>query len=233
MWDKLGWVNWFWQFLCEGLSSFNLKRFYYSYAWSCSLCERRTSFCMRVISRKLCGLLLIFSTSFTLVSVLLLFLYRSPSSLLCTIFDSVSPDIDEVLPINPSANLFVFGDFNINHKDWLTYSGETDRPGELSDNFSISNDFTQIVNFPTWIPDCDSQSPALLDSFLSSDASICSIMAFPSLGNSDHVVCPSFHWLFNKLETGFPISPCGLWLFLRWLRRSSWSFERRPMGGYL
>ena len=121
------------------------------------------------------------------------FFYRSPSSLLCTIFDSVSPDIDEVLPINPSANLFVFGDFNINHKDWLTYSGETDRPGELSDNFSISNDFTQIVNFPTWIPDCDSQSPALLDSFLSSDASICPIMAFPSLGNSDHVVCPSFH----------------------------------------
>ena len=27
----------------ERLSSFNLKRFYYSYAWSCSLCERRTS----------------------------------------------------------------------------------------------------------------------------------------------------------------------------------------------
>ena len=22
MWDKLGWINWFWQFLCEGLSSF-------------------------------------------------------------------------------------------------------------------------------------------------------------------------------------------------------------------
>ena len=34
----------------------------------------------------------------------------------------------------------------------------------------------------------DSQSPALLDLFLSSDASICSTMAFPPLGNSDHVV---------------------------------------------
>ena len=32
----------------------------------------------------------------------------------------------------------------------------------------------------------DSQSPALLDLFLSSDASICSTMAFPPLGNSDH-----------------------------------------------
>ena len=29
---------------CEGLSSFNPKRFYYSYTWSCNLCERRTCF---------------------------------------------------------------------------------------------------------------------------------------------------------------------------------------------
>ena len=45
-----------------------------------------------------------------------------------------------------------------------------------------------MVNFPTWIPDCDSHSPALLDLFLLSDASICSTMAFPPLRNSDHVV---------------------------------------------
>ena len=45
-----------------------------------------------------------------------------------------------------------------------------------------------MVNFPTWIPDCDSHSPALLDLFISSDASIYSTMAFPLLGNSDHVV---------------------------------------------
>ena len=55
-------------------------------------------------------------------------------------------------------------------------------------NLSISNDLTQIVNFPTQIPDCDSHSPALLDLFISSDASICSTMAFPPLENSDHVV---------------------------------------------
>ena len=55
--------------------------------------------------------------------------------------------------------------------------------------FFMSNDLTQIVNFPTWIPDCDSHSPALLDLFVSSDdASICSTMAFPPLENSDHVV---------------------------------------------
>ena len=90
--------------------------------------------------------------------------------------------------INPSANVFVFGDFNVHHKDWLTHSGGTDKPGELCYNLSISNDLIQIVNFPTRIPDCDSHSPALLDLFLSSDASICSSMAYPPLGNSDQVV---------------------------------------------
>ena len=72
--------------------------------------------------------------------------------------------------------MFVFEDFSVHYKDWLTYSGGTDRPGELCYNFSISNDLTH--------------SPALLDFFLSSDASICSTMAFPPLGNSDHVFVP-------------------------------------------
>ena len=54
------------------------------------------------------------------------FLYRSPSSALYTVFDSISSNIDEVLSINPSANVFVFGDFNVHHKDWLTYSSGTD-----------------------------------------------------------------------------------------------------------
>ena len=35
-----------------------------------------------------------------------------------------------MVSINPSANVFVFGDFNVHYKDWLTYSGGTDRPGE-------------------------------------------------------------------------------------------------------
>ena len=118
----------------------------------------------------------------------LVYLYRSPSLSLCMVFDSISSNIDEVLSINSSANVFVFGDFNVHHKDWLTYSGGTDRPGELCYNFSISNDLTQIVNFPIWIPGFDYHSPALLDFFLSSDSSICSTMAFPPLGISDHVV---------------------------------------------
>ena len=106
------------------------------------------------------------------------FLYQSPSSTLCAIFDSISSNIDEVLSINPTA-IFVFGDLIIHHTDWLNYSGETDQSVELCCNFSISNDLPQTVNFPTRIPDSDSGSLALLDLFLSSDASICLTMAFP------------------------------------------------------
>ena len=70
------------------------------------------------------------------------FLYRSPSSALCTVFDSISSNIEEVLSINPSANVFVIGDFNVHHKDWLSQM-----------NFLvnllrwISNDLTQMVTF--------------------------------------------------------------------------------------
>ena len=45
------------------------------------------------------------------------FLCQSLSSPLCTIFDSISSKIDELLSINPSANVFVFADFNVHHMD--------------------------------------------------------------------------------------------------------------------
>ena len=48
------------------------------------------------------------------------FLHCSPSLSLCTVFDSISSNIEKVLSINPSANVFVWGDFNVHHKDWLT-----------------------------------------------------------------------------------------------------------------
>ena len=115
--------------------------------------------------------------------------FSSINHLLCLYAWFFDANIDEVLSINRSTNVFVFGDFNIHHKGWLTYSGGTERPGgEFVMIFSISNDLTQMVNFSTQIPDCDSHSPALLDLFISSDSSICSAMAFPPLGNSNDVV---------------------------------------------
>ena len=55
------------------------------------------------------------------------FLYWSPSLPLCTTFDSISSNIDEILLINPSAYVFVFGNFDIDHEDCLTYSGGADK----------------------------------------------------------------------------------------------------------
>ena len=57
-----------------------------------------------------------------------------------------------------------------------------------------------MLNFPTRIPDCDSHSPALFDLFISSDASICSTMAFSPLGNSDHVVSVSIDFPTNSQQ---------------------------------
>ena len=62
------------------------------------------------------------------------FFYRSTSSSLCTLFDSVSSNIEEILSIKPSSKVFVFRNFNVHHKDWLTYCGGTDKPGELCYN---------------------------------------------------------------------------------------------------
>ena len=58
-----------------------------------------------------------------------------------------------------------------------------------------------MVNFPTWIPDCDSHGPAILDLFLTSDASICSAMAFPPLGNSD-MLFSEFPFTFHQIVNG-------------------------------
>ena len=63
------------------------------------------------------------------------FLYRSPSLALCTVFDSISSNIDEILPIKPSTNVFVFRDLNVHHGNWLTNPGRADRPGELCYSF--------------------------------------------------------------------------------------------------
>ena len=64
------------------------------------------------------------------LSCIFFFLYQSPSSL-CTVFYAISSNIDEVFSINPSADVFVFGYFNVHHKDWLTYSGRTYRHDDL------------------------------------------------------------------------------------------------------
>ena len=132
------------------------------------------------------------------------FLFRSSSSFLCAVFGSLSSN-------------FVFGDFNVHHTDWLTYFDGTDRPGELCYNFSISNDLTQMVIFPTQIADCHSHRLFFWISFFL-DASICSTMTFPSLGNTDHIaVSVSTDIPSNLQQNALFHHIYSLWLFSSWL----------------
>ena len=52
---------------------------------------------------------------------------------LCAQFLILYHQTDKVLSINPSANVFVFWDVKVHHKDWLTYSGGTDLKWPCSD----------------------------------------------------------------------------------------------------
>ena len=155
--DKLGWLNLFWQFLCDELSSFNPKGFHYyirglavyveeglHFAWDLSL-ENSTDFylCFRL----------------ALLSVLLLFFCWSSSLSLCTVCDSISSNINEVLSINLSANVFVFGDFNIHHEDWLTYSDGTDRPGAFCYNFLSQ---ITLLRWSTFLLESQTVTPTVL-----------------------------------------------------------------------
>ena len=55
-----------------------------------------------------------------------------------------------------------------------------------------------MVNFPTWIPDCDLRYPVLWNLFISSDGSICSTMAFPQLDSNSVVISVSFDFPSNS-----------------------------------
>ena len=95
----------------------------------------RLPVCMGLICRKFCGFLFKFLTAFTSFRVLPLFLYQSSFSSLCKVLYAISSSTDKTLSINPSADVFVFGDSSIHHMGWLTYSGGTVRPAELCYNF--------------------------------------------------------------------------------------------------
>ena len=142
----------------------NLTGFCYSYVCSFSSCAGKTSICMGLITKKFFGFLVMFLTGCLAFSVLLLYSLSIIFFLsICIVFDAILCNINNFLLINPSANVFVFGDFNVNRKDWLTYSGRTDRCNELCYDFSISNDLTHMLNSPTRISHCDSHNPALLN----------------------------------------------------------------------
>ena len=166
VWNKLGWINSFWQLLCMGLFSFNQKGSCYSYAWGCGLCDRRTSFCIGHISRKIWRFLCFWLAILHSVPCFF-FLYWSPSSTLCMVFDSILSSIDEVLLINTSILMKLI---------------------ELVNSLIIFLSQTTLLRWLTFLLASltDSHNLAVLDFFLSSDDNICSAMTHPPIWNSHH-----------------------------------------------
>ena len=68
-----------------------------------------------------------------------------------------------------------------------------------------------MVSVPTWINGCDSQSP---------DARICFTVAFPPLGNSDHVIV--------SVSIGFPSHSKGNVTF----HRTAYEYCRADCNGF-
>ena len=70
---------------------------------------------------------------------------------------------------------------------------------DLVNSVIISNDLTQLVSFPTHIPDCDSHNPTLLDFFL---LMLVFVLNDFRLGSSNHAfVSVSIDFLSNS---GYP-----------------------------
>ena len=139
-----------------------------------------------------------------------------------TAFDSISSNRDQVLSINAFTNEFIFRDFNVHPKDWLTYSGRTDISSELCYNFSISNKSqTGILTVLLFWIYLFLLTLVLVLQWLSLHWKFWSCC------------CLSFHSLSIKFIMGCSNSSHSLWLFLCWLGWSSWSFERCSMWGYL
>ena len=114
-------------------------------------------------------------------------LYRSPNDQNhVQFFSYLAAQIDSISSTYPDSQIILLGDFNVHNSDWLRYSGMTNAAGREAEAFAISHDLSQLVTFPTRIPDIASQSANTLDLFLTSDPENFSISPSAPLGKSDH-----------------------------------------------
>ena len=72
MWDRPGWLNWFWQHLSEVIF-LNLKGVQETHMHGFTIHVKDFFFCTGLISKKLCRFFIMFSTAFTSLSVLNIF----------------------------------------------------------------------------------------------------------------------------------------------------------------
>ena len=87
--------------------------------------------------------------------------------------EAVSSNIDKALILQPPGNIMVCGDFNAHNTEWLGHSHTTDVAGMFCREFAMSQDFTQIVDFLTRIPDPDDHQPYLLGLILCTNPDSC------------------------------------------------------------
>ena len=128
MLEKLGWLIYSGSFTVRGCFTLiwndSINHMHFRAAYVKDILPFARTYTEKSVDSYLCfRLVLLHSVSY------FVFPYQSPSSPLCKIFDAFSSNINEVLSIKPSANVSVFGGFNVHHKDLLTY------PGELCYNF--------------------------------------------------------------------------------------------------
>ena len=89
-------------------------------------------------------------------------------------------------------------------------------PIDLVISVIISNDVTQMVNFPTPIPYCNSHSSALLDLFHSTDISIVTLVIQRIFLHWEilKMLLSKIPLTFYHIHNEMPISSHCLWLFL-------------------
>lgn len=114
-------------------------------------------------------------------------LYRSPNSVDASLFDVLSLAIESTLVSDPSAHVSVLGDFNIHNSEWLLHSAGTTALGREAEAFAIINNLSQLVDFPTRVPDRDGDRAHTLDLVLTTNPTLFSnVSSLPPLGSSDH-----------------------------------------------
>ena len=117
------------------------------------------------------------------VTSYIFFLYRPQDDNLAVI-NSIAAKKDLILCDNPSATFHICGDFNVHHEEWLTFSNKTTAEGIDCQNFALAHDLTQVVTFPTRIPDVESHFSSLLDLFLTNSHDLSEVSFNPPLGTS-------------------------------------------------
>ena len=145
--------------------------------------------------------------------------YRSPNSPNDSDFFNVLSN--QILQLNPQPNdeIVLLGDFNVHNNTWLHFSGNTNTAGIECEAFASTHNFTQLIDFPTRIPDTLNHNSHTLDLFLTNFPQSYNIESLPPIGSSDHLLIrarqrPSSglsvksskvtvnSWLYNQADWG-------------------------------